>query len=91
MLKIRKSYCSGYIVYDEKDFQNCHTHTKHLRIASVIRNNVDNKRIPKSRDMQTIISHIRVSKDPEYIKSLQKIIREIEYLKSIKRGENING
>ena len=92
MLKIRKScYDGGYIVYDEKDFQNCHTHTRHWRIASVIRNNVNKKRIPKSRDKKTIESHIRVAKDPEYIKKLQKILREIEYFKTVKRCEIING
>lgn len=91
MLKIQKSYDGGYIVYDKRDFQNRHTHTKHWRVAVVIRNNVNKLILPRSRNRKMIESHIRVAKDHNYINDLNKILKEIDYLKSIKRGEKVNG
>ena len=90
MLKIHKSYRDdGYIVYDQDNFEKCHTHTRHLRIAIVIRDNVNKLRLPKSRDKRLIESHIRVSNNKDYIIKLELILKEIEENK--RRGDHING
>ncbi len=84
MLKLTRSHYDGsYTVYDEKDFDNHHTHTKYLEIALVIRDNVNRLRIPKSRNRKMIVSHIRVATDPEYLQKLKDILFEIDYNKKI--------
>lgn len=77
-LKIKKGYNETWIVYNPFNFDACHTHTAHLRIARVIQRNVNKFCIPKSRDRRTIISHIRVSTDNIYLERLQEILNEID-------------
>jgi hypothetical protein len=90
MLKIHKSYTdNGYIVYDQHNFDKYHTHTRHLRIAIIIRNNVNKLRLPKSRDKRLIESHIRVSNNKSYTIKLELILKEIEENKN--RGGAIDG
>jgi hypothetical protein len=92
MLKIHKSYSdNGYIVYDPNNFKDCHTHARHLRVAIVIRDNVNRLRLPKSKDKRMIESHIRVSGNKDYIIKLKLILKEIEEIEIRKRGVKAHG
>lgn len=69
----------SYIVYNPHNF-NLHTHTRHKRIAWVIKNNVEHHRIPRSNDLRLLYSHIRVTSNKQYIKEITKKIEELEEL-----------
>lgn len=69
----------SYIVYNPHNF-NLHTHTRHKRIAWVIKNNVEHRRIPRSNDLRLLYSHIRVTSNKQYIKEITKKIEELEEL-----------
>lgn len=91
MLKIKKSYGTrGYIVYDPKNFDGCHTHVDHYRVAVSIRKNVNRFIIPRSRNRRTIKSHLRVTTNKIYRERLLEILYEIE-CEEMKEGEDING
>ncbi len=77
-LKVKKDCNDRWIVYNPFNFDNCHTHTPHLRVAKVIQRNVNNFCIPTSRDRRMIVSHIRVSTDKVYLERLQEILDEID-------------
>lgn len=77
-LKIKKAYGDTWIVFNPFNFDNCHTHLPHLRLAKVIQRNVNKFCIPTSRDRRTIISHIRVSTDKIYLERLYEILDEID-------------
>ncbi|MDD3570175.1 MAG: hypothetical protein PHY44_03640 [Lachnospiraceae bacterium] len=51
-----------------------HTHTRHKRIAVVIKNNVEHHRVPKSKDLRMLYSHIRVTTNKSYIKLIEERI-----------------
>lgn len=75
MLRIKKSRRDGtYIVYNPHNFEDCHTHCDHLRVAILIKNNVEKKRIPTSTNPKTLESHLRVTRDRKYKKAIQDIL-----------------
>ena len=76
MLKIKKSKRDGtYIVYNPDNFA-LHTHCKSLRVALVIRSNVEKGRLPKSNDLRMLYSHLRLTKNRHYRKLLEAKIQE---------------
>lgn len=75
-LKIKRMG-TDYIVYDPRDFDNYHTHCCYLGTARHIRDNVMRNKIPKSRNIKTLLSHIRVSRDDDYIKQINLILDNI--------------
>ena len=78
ILKIKKSHIKEeWIVYNPDNFA-LHTHCRSRRVALVIRNNVNNHRIPKTTDIRLLQSHIRVTKNKQYIQQLRERISEIE-------------
>lgn len=77
-------YENAYIVFDDKDFKNHHTHIKSHEIATVVRNNVKYSKIPKTKNIRLIESHIRVASDPNYITLLKTLIKDI---KNSRNGE----
>ena len=77
ILKIKKSHRDGsWIVYNPDNFQ-LHTHCRSLRVALVVRNNVNRRRMPESRDIELIVSHLRVTKNKRYALLLQQRIEEL--------------
>jgi hypothetical protein len=51
-----------------------HTHTRHKRIAVVIKNNVEHHRVPKTKDLRMLYSHIRVTTNKSYIRLIEERI-----------------
>lgn len=62
-----------YIVYNPHNFK-LHTHTRHKRIAIVIKSNVEHHRVPKSKDLRMLYSHIRVTTNKSYIRLIEERI-----------------
>ena len=75
---IKKSYRDGsYIVYNPHNFA-LHTHTRHKRIAVVIKQNVEHHRLPRTTDLRLLYSHIRVTSNRKYVAQLEKRIEEVK-------------
>lgn len=78
MLKLKHSHVKDeWIVYNSDNF-NLHTHTRHKRVAVALKRTVEHREIPKSEDMQFIVSCIRLTNNRRYKRELE------EYLESIK-------
>ena len=79
MLKIKKSHCnkSEWIVYNPDNFV-LHTHCRSRRVALIIRSNVKNKRMPKTKDFRLLESHLRVTKNKRYRKMIEQRIDELK-------------
>lgn len=79
MLKIKKSHRNKdeWIVYNPDNFE-LHTHCRSRRVALVIRNNVNAHRMPKSRDIRLVESHLRVTKNKQYRRMLEERIAELK-------------
>ena len=67
-----------------------HSHVDSERVAKTICNNVVNKKFPKTRNHWLLISHIRVSDDPEYTKKIEKLL-EVRRDKGKKYFYNVSG
>ena len=78
MLKIKKSHLNRdeWIVYNPDNFA-LHTHCRSRCVALVIRNNVNNHRMPKSKDIRLLESHLRVTKNKQYRKMIEQRIEEV--------------
>ena len=71
ILIIKKSRAKDeYIVYNPHHFQ-LHTHTRHKRIAVIIKSNVEHQRVPRSNDLRLLESHIRVTSNKSYLRKLE--------------------
>ena len=82
MLCIKKSRRNGeYIVYNPHHFQ-LHTHTKHKRIALLIKGNVEHHRVPRSTDLRMLESHIRLTSNKSYLRKLEERRTELLALKA---------
>lgn len=79
MLKIKKSHLrqDEWIVFNPDNFA-LHTHCRSRRVAIIVRDNVKHRRIPKSKDIRLIESHIRVTRDKRYIQQLEQRIEDIK-------------
>lgn len=74
---VRKRY--GFIVINtKKPFKTGHTHVRSEYVGRVIIDNVRKGVLPKSHNTKLIVSHIRVSKDREYIRQLEDYLFKIE-------------
>lgn len=72
----------GFLVINtKKRFEEGHTHVRNEYIGRVIVDNVHKRVIPKSRNIETVISHIRVTKDKKYLSQLEDYLAEL-------KGEN---
>lgn len=65
-----------YVVYNPHNF-NLHTHTRHKRIALIVKYNVEHKRLPKSNNLQLLYSHIRVTSNKKYIQAIENKIASL--------------
>lgn len=78
MLKIKKSrrYTEGHeewILYNPDNFR-LHTHCKSLRVALTIKRNVEKQVLPKSTNIHTLESHLRVTRNKKYRAVLEECI-----------------
>ena len=81
MLRLKQSHRDeSWILYDPSNFQNCHTHCRHLRVALKIRYLVEHEEMPVSKDKRFVTSCIRVTPEGSYKESL------IRYLNTLNKG-----
>ena len=69
-----------WIVYNPHNF-NLHTHCRSRRVAVAIKNNVERQRLPKSRNLHTLYSHVRLTTNRRYREQLLAIIEETKQKK----------
>lgn len=86
MIQIQKGSHNDYVVYDTSNFKMHHAHVKSYTIAKILKRNVENREIPKSKDIRLIESHIRVSTDKEYIRILTNLLRDLSKKKVSKHS-----
>ena len=71
ILAVRK----GYIVYNtEKPFDDWHSHIYGFNMAKTVVDNCIRKKIPKTRNLYLLTSHVRVSNDEKYIRRIKELI-----------------
>ena len=77
ILKIKKAHKreDEWIVYNPDNF-NLHTHCRSRRVAIAIKSNVEHQRLPKSRNLHTLYSHLRLTANRRYREQLLCIIEE---------------
>ena len=72
LLRVKKSHSKNeWILYNPQNFENRHTHCKYKRVALTIKHNIEHQIMPKSKNLETIYSHIRVCPKGTYKKSLE--------------------
>ena len=82
MLKLKQSHRDPeeWVIYEPGNFQNRHTHCRHLRVALKIKYLVTHEVLPTSTSIRFVNSCIRVAKDGPYKESL------IQYLNTLKKN-----
>ena len=82
----------GYVVYNrDKDFDEGHSHIYGFNVAKTVIDNCIRKKMPKTRNLYLLSSHIRISTDDKYINMIEELIeakRDKDKLKY--RNKNIN-
>ena len=86
MLKLKQSRRDPeeWIIYEPGNFQNCHTHCRHLRVALKIKYLVSHEELPISKSVRFVNSCIRVSPEGAYKEAL------IQYRNLLFKGGNNN-
>ena len=65
----------GYVVYNiEKKFKEGHSHLKSFNMAKTLIDNCINNKIPKTRNLYLLESHIRVTNNEKYKKLIEELI-----------------
>ena len=67
-------------MYNPDCFELHHTHCRNKRVAIAIKKNVERRRVPTSRNLRTLESHIRLTGNKNYKRKIQKIIDDKERL-----------
>lgn len=82
----------GYVVYNtKKDFDEGHSHIYGFNVAKTVIDNCVRKRMPKTRNLYLLSSHIRISTDDKYINMIEELIGAKESKDKLKyRNKNIN-
>lgn len=78
MFKIKRTSNHKYVVFDTNDFSNHHTHTNTMKIAKIIKDNVEKHRRPLSKDIRMLESHLRLANDPRYREMIIQMIEDVE-------------
>lgn len=81
-LKIKRAHKKEdeWIVYNPDNFK-LHTHCRNLRVAIIIKNNVERLRLPRSRNLHTLYSHLRLTSNKRYKEQLLELIAETKQKK----------
>lgn len=78
-LLVKKSYgVSPYIVFCPTNFKY-HTHCWNKDVAYILKHNVDHLRVPKTKDIRLLKSHLRVTDNEEYIKAIEDRIAKLKH------------
>ena len=82
ILKIMKAHKKEdeWIIYNPDNFK-LHTHCHNLRVAIIIKTNVEQKRLPRSRNLQTLYSHLRLTSNKRYREQILCLIEEVKQKK----------
>ena len=82
----------GYVVYNrDKDFDEGHSHIYGFNVAKTVIDNCIRKKMPKTRNLYLLSSHIRISTDDKYINMIEELIEVKESKDKLKyRNKNIN-
>ena len=82
----------GYVVYNRnKDFDEGHSHIYGFDVAKTVIDNCIRKKMPKTRNLYLLSSHIRISTDDKYINMIEELIEVKESKDKLKyRNKNIN-
>lgn len=82
----------GYVVYNRnKDFDEGHSHIYGFNVAKTVIDNCIRKKMPKTRNLYLLSSHIRISTDDKYINMIEELIEVKESKDKLKyRNKNIN-
>ena len=90
ILQVKK----GYIVYNiSKPFSKGHSHIYGFNVAKTVIDNCIRKKIPKTRNLYLLSSHIRISTDDKYINMIEELIeakRDKDKLKYRNKNKNKN-
>nr|WP_301907099.1 hypothetical protein [uncultured Anaerostipes sp.] len=80
LLRLKRSHrnTGEWILYNPDNFA-LHTHCRSKRVALVIKSNVERHRLPRSRNLRTLESHIRVTGNQKYIRQIEQLIQEIKH------------
>ena len=65
-------------MYNPDCFELHHTHCRNKRVAIAIKKNVERRRVPTSRNLRTLESHIRLTGNKNYKRKIQNIIEEVK-------------
>ena len=65
-------------MYNPDCFELHHTHCRNKRVAITIKKNVERRRVPTSRNLRTLESHIRLTGNKNYKRKIQNIIEEVK-------------
>lgn len=66
----------GYVVYNrDKDFDEGHSHIYGFNVAKTVIDNCIRKKMPKTRNLYLLSSHIRISTDDKYINMIEELIK----------------
>lgn len=78
MLQIKKATGKKeqWIVYNPHNFKY-HTHCYSLRVARLLRDNVNHKREPRTVNIRLLESHMRLTADRKYREMIQRRIDSI--------------
>jgi len=89
ILRIKKSHRNKdeWIVYNPDNFE-LHTHCRSFRVALIIRDNVAKQRLPESRDMRLLVSHMRVTHNRHYRRMLEERMNELQMDYQLKKAVN---
>lgn len=79
ILRLKKSHVhkNEWILYNPDNF-NLHTHCGNKRVALAIKRNVEKRRLPSSKNIRTIESHIRVVGNGKYKRELIQLLEEVK-------------
>lgn len=82
----------GYVVYNTTGpFEKSHTHLRSFSMAKTVIDNCIRKKMPKTRNLYLLSSHIRISTDDKYINMIEELIEVKESKDKLKyRNKNIN-
>lgn len=82
----------GYVVYNtSKEFEMGHSHIYGFDVAKTVIDNCIRKKMPKTRNLYLLSSHVRISNDDKYIRLVEELIEVKKSKDKLKyRNKNIN-
>ena len=76
---LKLKYCENndtWLLYNIHN-PRLHAHCKHKRVALAIKSDIEHHRMPKTRNLRTLESYLRITTNKRYIRQIQAIIEEV--------------